>query len=161
LNDGATMKIGFRGTREGMTDWQKRSLRQVLAAYQPDEFHHGDFVGADAEAHGIVKSSYPAIRVVIHPPSKMTFRAFCRGEEQRPARGYIARNRDLVASCDILVAAPRSMEEQQMSGTWAVIRYARIRSATVIVLNPESDRSRAGGDGVGWQCRPSHSTDLG
>ena len=130
------MKIGFRGTRDGMTERQKDTLRQVLAEYQPDEFHHGDFVGADAEAHVIVKTAYPAIRVVIHPPSKKTFRAFCRGDEQRPARGYLARNRDLVGTCDTLVAAPRSMEEQQMSGTWAVIRYARVRNLTVVLLEP-------------------------
>ena len=34
------MKIGFRGTREGMTDRQKHGLLQVLAEYEPDEFHH-------------------------------------------------------------------------------------------------------------------------
>jgi len=133
------MKIGFRGTREGMTERQKQGLRQVLAEYRPDEFHHGDFVGADAEAHEIVRTTYPAIPVVIHPPSRKSLRAFCQGDEQRPARGYIARNRELVATCDLLVAAPKSMEDQQMSGTWALIRYARIRRVTVVVLNPEAD----------------------
>jgi hypothetical protein len=32
------MRIGFRGTRHGMTDQQKNVLRQVLAEYRPDEF---------------------------------------------------------------------------------------------------------------------------
>ena len=137
------MKVGFRGTREGMTDAQKEAFRQVLAEYRPDEFHHGDFVGADAEAHAIVKTAYPETRIVIHPPTKKTLRAFCRGDELRPARGYIARNRELVRTCDMLVAAPRSMEDQQMSGTWAVIRYARIRSMTTVVLHPEADGARA------------------
>jgi hypothetical protein len=126
-----------------MTDQQKNGLRQVLAEYRPDEFHHGDFVGADAEAHGIVKEDYPATRVVIHPRVKKTFRAFCQGDEQRPTRGYLARNRELIATCDMLAAAPKSMEDQQMSGTWAVIRYARIRSVAVVVLNPEADGGRA------------------
>jgi hypothetical protein len=31
------MKIGFRGTRDGMTDLQKEALRQVLAEYRPTE----------------------------------------------------------------------------------------------------------------------------
>ena len=126
----AGLRIGFRGTRHGMTDRQKEDLRQILAESRPDEFHHGDFVGADAEAHGIVRTAYPAIRVVIHPPIRKTFRAFCQGDEERPARGYIARNRELVGTCHILVAAPRSMEEQQGSGTWAVVRYARVRKMT-------------------------------
>ena len=122
-----------------MTDQQKESLRQVLAEYQPDEFHHGDFVGADAEAHEIVRAAYPSIRIVLHPPVKKTLRAFCQGDELRPARGYIARNRELVRTCDMLVAAPKSMDDQQMSGTWAVIRYARIRAVATVVLNPEAD----------------------
>jgi hypothetical protein len=42
-----------------------------------------------------------------------------------------------------LVAAPRSMEEQQGSGTWAVVRYARIRKMTTVVLNPEADGTTA------------------
>jgi len=130
------MKIGFRGTREGMTDQQKVALRQVLAEHRPDEFHHGDFVGADAEAHEIVRTAYPSVWIVVHPPIKKTLRAFCQGDELRPARGYIARNRDLVKTCDLLVAAPKSMEDQQMSGTWAVIRYARIRSVSTVVLEP-------------------------
>lgn len=90
------MKIGFRGARHGMTKLQKEALRQVLAEYRPAEFHHGDFVGADAEAHEIVRAAYPATRIVIHPPTKQTLRAFCQGDELRPARGYIARNRELV-----------------------------------------------------------------
>src|SRR5215467_3233823 len=111
------LKIGFRGTRDGMTGQQKEALRQVLAEYRPDEFHHGDFVGADAEAHEIVRRAYSGTRIVIHPPIKKTLRAFCQGDELRPARGYIARNRDIVGTCDMLVAAPKSMEEQ-LGGTW-------------------------------------------
>jgi quercetin dioxygenase-like cupin family protein len=132
------MKIGFRGTRHGMTELQKEALREVLAEYHPDEFHHGDYVGADAEAHEIVRVAYPSTRIVIHPPTKQTLRAFSQGEELRPARGYIARNRDLVKTCDMLVAAPKSMQEQH-GGTWSVIRYARIWGRTTVLLNPEAD----------------------
>jgi hypothetical protein len=69
-------------------------------------------------------------------------RAFCQGDEQRPALRYLARNRDIVGTCDMLVSAPRSIEDQQMSGTWAVIRYARIRNMTTLVLNPEADGAK-------------------
>jgi len=139
-----------------MTGQQKEALRQVLAEYRPDEFHHGDFVGADAEAHEIVRRAYSGTRIVIHPPIKKTLRAFCQGDELRPARGYIARNRDIVGTCDMLVAAPKSMEEQ-LGGTWAVIRYARIRGMTTVVLHPEAEGARAelANDGAGGDLRRS------
>jgi hypothetical protein len=35
------------------------------------------------------------------------------------------------------------MEELQGSGTWAVVRYARIRNMTTVVLNPEADGTGA------------------
>jgi hypothetical protein len=38
--------------------------------------------------------------------------------------------------CDVLVAAPKSMEDQQGSGTFAVIRYAKLRNVTVVVMEP-------------------------
>src|SRR5262249_4912727 len=130
------MKMGFRGTREGMTEDQKETLRQVLAEYRPTEFHHGDYVGADAEAHGIVRQHFPGTLVVIHPPTNQAVRAFCQGDEQRPALGYLARNRDIIKTCDMLVAAPRAVDEPGRSGTWAVIRYARVRNVTLVLLEP-------------------------
>jgi hypothetical protein len=41
------LRIGFTGTRQGMTKRQRNALRDLLAA------HHGDAVGVDAEAHDI------------------------------------------------------------------------------------------------------------
>jgi hypothetical protein len=40
------MILGFSGTRKGMTAGQKDSLRQMLVELQPEEFHHGDFIGS-------------------------------------------------------------------------------------------------------------------
>jgi hypothetical protein len=36
----------------------------------------------------------------------------------------------------MLVAAPKTKEEQPRSGTWATIRYAKLRNVTVVVLEP-------------------------
>ena len=44
--------IGFTGTRQGMTAEQKSALRNLLDGGAGD-FHHGDCIGADSEAHGI------------------------------------------------------------------------------------------------------------
>lgn len=39
--------------------------------------------------------------------------------------GYMVRNDALVAACDVLLAFPKTSEEEQRSGTWATIRRAR------------------------------------
>jgi hypothetical protein len=39
--------------------------------------------------------------------------------------GYMKRNDELVAQCDVLLAFPRSAKEELRSGTWATIRRAR------------------------------------
>ena len=62
----AVAAIGFTGTRYGMTVAQRRTLRSLLANGAGREFHHGDCVGADAEAHDIAVAL--GIEPVIHPP---------------------------------------------------------------------------------------------
>ena len=81
------MRIGLTGTREGMTEQQKRSLIQLLAEYRPTEFHHGDCVGADAEAHTIVQQHCTTARIVIHPPTNPAMRAFCHGDAHSRREG--------------------------------------------------------------------------
>ena len=39
------MRIGFTGSRDGMTQQQKQTLIKVLQEYWPVEFHHGDGMG--------------------------------------------------------------------------------------------------------------------
>jgi len=47
------LHIGFTGARQGMTEGQKSALRDLLASHSGVVLHHGDAVGADAEAHDI------------------------------------------------------------------------------------------------------------
>jgi hypothetical protein len=74
-------EIGFTGTQEGMSEKQRSSLQQVLVGFFADGarvFRHGDYVSADAQAHAIAKAI--GFRVVIHPPSDDSKRAFCQGD---------------------------------------------------------------------------------
>lgn len=125
------VRVGFTGTRAGMTRAQQETVFLLLIGCEV--LHHGDCIGADAEAHELVKGA----RIVIHPPEDDRYRAFC-AEASRvlPTKPYLERNHDIVDACDILIAAPRTEQEERRSGTWATIRYARTRGKPVIIANP-------------------------
>jgi len=45
---------GFTGTKNGMTDKQKKTLKKILETSGNNFImHHGDCIGADEEAHNI------------------------------------------------------------------------------------------------------------
>jgi len=118
------MKIGFTGTSEGMTVQQKISLRQLLYDLNAAEFHHGDCIGADAEAHEIALDM--KLRIVIHPPIKPDKRAWCKGyDELRIPKNYFARNRDIVEETWYLTGASVADRPLEIGGTWYTIKYAQ------------------------------------
>lgn len=130
------MIVGFTGTQVGMSKSQLGLLRHVFLGVDPvDEVHHGDCVGADEELDAYVRT-LGGVLIVIHPPSNPSKRAFCfqPGDVQRPERPYLDRNRDIVDACDVLVAAPRTDQEELRSGTWSTVRYARSVGRRVVVL---------------------------
>lgn len=129
-------RAGFTGTQDGMTAVQKERVYQLLDSMWPIEFHHGDCIGADAEAHLIAKGL--RIAVVIHPPTNERKRAFCKGaRETREPLPYIQRNHSIVDETDCLIATPKAPQEVQRSGTWSTIRYARKIGRVVWVINPD------------------------
>ena len=131
------MSIGFTGTRTGMTGAQKNALRAVLGAFGTNfTFHHGDCVGADDDAHTIAADLSAVI--IIHPPTSPNLRALRTGPHVTvlPPRAYLVRNQRIVDSSDLLVAAPHSLDEEQRSGTWATVRYARKTGTPVVILDP-------------------------
>lgn len=119
------MKVGFTGTRLGMTRHQKEQFVLKMFELDPAEFHHGDCEGADAEAHDIVREFFPHVWIVVYPPKSDYRRAFKVGDEMKEPEAYIPRDRKIVESTDFLIGAPKSNEEILRSGTWATIRHAR------------------------------------
>lgn len=130
--------FGFTGTRYGLSEPQYLALRKWVGAqdWSPATvFRHGDCVGADSEAHDIVRTCSHA-RVVIHPPIKKTMRAFRQGDVEMPPRPYLERNHAIVDASDILLACPKGPEELR-AGTWATVRYARAQNVRVILFMPD------------------------
>ncbi len=136
------MKIAFTGTRQGMTLEQKTTLLFLLLEKQPEEFHHRDCVGADEQAHKIVRGDEMfgprrVCHVVIHPLNNPKHRAFCPGDTILPERPYLDRNWDIVDACDMLIACPKEPEEVLRSETWATIRYAAKKDKPIKVITPD------------------------
>jgi hypothetical protein len=131
------MIVGFTGTRKGMTHTQRVQVVNILSGLQPDAFHHGGCVGADAEAHALADRL--RIPTVIHTPTDGRFQAtlFLARSEIRPPKPYLERNHDIVDESDVLIATPGQVNEVRRSGTWATIRYARKQDKTVLLVLPE------------------------
>lgn len=131
--------LGFTGTREGMSDRQMYEIHlmlQDLWQRGAREFHHGDCVGSDAQAHVIAESF--GYHVHIHPPEDDRFQAFCKptsGTVYAPAP-YLVRDQAIVDACDILIATPQQEQEIHRSGTWATIRMGLASHREVWVIRP-------------------------
>jgi hypothetical protein len=117
---------GFTGTQRGMSVRQKRRFVKHIVAMNPTEFHHGDCIGADEDAHYLVQKHLPECRIIIHPPIHESKRAFCKGAAIiHPAKDYLVRNRDIVHASTRMFVTPGEMVEELRSGTWSTYRYAK------------------------------------
>lgn len=138
---GINMKIGFTGTKRGMSCDQYGKFKSILKEHPYGELHHGDCIGSDYEAH--ILALFLKMAVIVHPPINPKSRAFC-GDSNAPGakvsilnpKEYLERNHDIVDTCDILIATPAQSKEVLRSGTWATIRYARKNNKQVIIIEP-------------------------
>lgn len=129
------MRIGFTGTRHGMTPAQEQALRGMLAARHGATLHHGDCIGADAQAHEV--ASLLGRSVTIHPPKEAAMRAWKASPDIRAPKAYLTRNKDIVRETEFLIAAPAETEEQMRSGTWSTVRFARRLGKPVFLILPD------------------------
>lgn len=129
--------VGFTGTREHLTHWQISRLQDIFSTHAPAEIHHGDCRGADAMVHALASTAV-GVRIVVHPPADGKQRAYCKGDnvivlEPRP---FLERNHAIVDSCDIVIALPKTDDEQLRSGTWATARYAVTVGKRLMLIQP-------------------------
>lgn len=124
-------RVGFTGTREGMSAKQMarltERLREIIAVRDVTSisFSHGDCVGADEEAATIAQEL--GLITIAHPSrdNGMMYRAFHKSDIIRTPKPYMVRNHDIVLESHFMFVAPRSNEEEQRSGTWATYRFAK------------------------------------
>ncbi len=130
------MKIGFTGTQQGMTPYQKKVVAEVLEMKRPSVGVHGDCIGADKDFHDLCVAFN--IKTEIHPPDKDIKRAFCKGDVIKHPLPYLERNHNIVDSCDFMIATPKTDYEELRSGTWATIRYTRKKNKRIMVVRTQA-----------------------
>ena len=112
-----------------------------INAYDAAEFHHGDCVGSDEEAHEAVlllsKNLTCTVKTILHPPIVNSKRAYCFADETRDPLPYLNRNQAIVDNVDVLIATPAESKEILRSGTWSTIRRARKQSKPIFIINPD------------------------
>ena len=126
------IKIGFTGTRHGMSDEQKDEFKKIIESKECEEFHHGMCVGADDHAHQIVKEM--EIKIIGHPPTFKKFMAKCECDITKKPFDYLKRNKDIVNDADMLIATPDTKEKVR-SGTWSTVRYARQQNKKIYIIH--------------------------
>lgn len=132
-------KVGFTGTQQGCTQAQKSVLRLRLSIMREQsaqcEFHHGDCIGADADAYYEAVAAFFA--TICHPPIEKSKRAFTVNDLTHEPKEYLERNRDIVNDTFGLIACPKSFMEELRSGTWATVRYARKIKRPIMIIRPD------------------------
>jgi len=122
-----------------MNTAQMRALNYLLSRnlqHPVTDFHHGDCVGSDAQAHELART-WPAYRIHLHPPKNNRYRAHCEGAHiTHLAEDYIVRNHHIVDQTDFLIATPDTLLEQARSGTWATVRYAESIGKRLHIILP-------------------------
>jgi len=127
------MRIGFTGTRKGLTVQRAVQLRNALETISPESVVHGDCIGADAQFHDICREL--GIRPIeLRPCDIASQRAGCIADKVYPVKPPLERNRDIVNDCDMLIACPSGHTEILRSGTWQTVRYARKVGRIMLVL---------------------------
>jgi hypothetical protein len=132
------MRVGFTGTRAGLSVVQRKSLVRLIDTIRGEvtETHHGDCVGADAEFHDIclVREMF----IVIHPPINPKWNAYCAGyDDIREHKTYHDRDQDIVNETDLLIACPKTFTPIEHSGTWYTAGYARAVDKPIWFVYPD------------------------
>ena len=138
------VSVGFTGTREGMTAEQRGTFRAILnSPSRPlimSAFSHGACVGADSDAVEIVHECCKDAVIVAFPghmPRMTCQRSLSLSRIIHKPHDTLDRNRDIVDSSMILVACPKG-PEQDRSGTWFTVRYARtLADVRIVVIWPD------------------------
>lgn len=135
------MRVGFTGTRRGLTEAQRAALFGVLSrlrAQGAEVMDNGCCEGADREAHEIWRTLGGHFHFRPGDTAQQAWAAGVAGllDMVEFPIAYLDRNRDIVNHASVVVAAPGEAVERLRSGTWATVRAARKAALDVLLVLP-------------------------
>jgi hypothetical protein len=134
------MILGMTGTQQGLSAAQRKVAAEILNGVlgTAPSLHHGDCIGADVQ---LADMAHPmGFFVVAHPPTDPKKRAYHDSDLIMPERPYLERNRNIVKTCELMLAFPKEYVEQwRGSGTWATIRYSRKIKRHLWIIWPKGE----------------------
>lgn len=135
-------KIGFTGTRDGMTADQSRQFVRFMRGYI-GEFHNGYAEGADEQSLRTV-DNMGGYTLHIHPPKIKKYIAHYKPKHSEVVwyeeDDFLERDRHIVVGSEVLIATPSGkVEIKRGSGTWATIRIARVELLPVVIIYPSGE----------------------
>lgn len=134
-------RLGVTGSREGPTELQRRAFEAIIEEVDGRiQLRHGSCYGVDAFCHYHVLNTVPRARrrIIRHPCNIAEWTSVCfNADQSMEPKPPLERNRDIVFWSDDIIAMPKTMEEEQRSGTWATVRYARKMGKKVTVIWPD------------------------
>lgn len=131
------MRVGFTGTRRGMTLDQAMQVNLEFAKTEAYELHHGGERHADAQMHNIALAY--RCPITVHPSDMPDTQMAPRDLDHPlvtvlPAKPPLVRNQVIVDQVGWLLAAPHELEEVLRSGTWSTIRKALKAKVPVAIV---------------------------
>jgi hypothetical protein len=134
------MKVGFTGTRRGLSGHQYREIEALLDYLEPIEAHDGDCLGGDATFHHIAHQSFQ-LWTVGYPCTLDEWRAFGVYSELKEPKPPLERNEDIVDAVDLMIACPGERRGvPRGSGTWFTIRYATKIGRHLVIIYPDGSK---------------------
>jgi len=136
------MRIGFTGTRKGMSALQYKTVMSLVMDFRPEWAGHGDCIGSDTDFHKICVF----LRGSTTNPGPPRLHLFPANSLQRannepwdviePPKDPLLRNRDIAKWCNKLIATPKEEDGIIRSGTWATVRYAIQFGKVIYIVLP-------------------------
>jgi len=157
----AIRKLGFTGTRNGLSYDQRRAIIRLLKAEPPDKAAHGDCIGADAEFHELVRELCPDCEIHVWPSLYEGLRAHKKGDVMYEPGPAGDRDKLIVKFCNYFIGCPPTDFEVQRSGSWQTLRMARNRLNKGLIKEVYLAYPTAGTVEGDWRKRPDYRPPRG